>query len=74
MSRPDFPLDLGPDEAIVIIKRLKDGKTIPLADPFELGLVLVFEFAGGLGLLVRKLSPALKRGFFVAVKRGQKRK
>ena len=72
MSRPDFTLDLGPDEAILIIKRLKDGKTISLADPFELGLV--FEFAGGLGLLVRKLSPALKRGFFVAVKRDQKRK
>ena len=74
MSRPDFPLDLDPDGAIFNIKRLKDGKTIPPADPFVSGLVLVFELAGGLGLFLRKCSPAWKRGFFVAGKRGQKRK
>jgi len=66
MSRADFPLDLGLDGAIFNVKRLKNENAIPLAGSYELELVLVFELAGGLGLLVRKLGPARKRGFFVA--------
>jgi len=64
MSQAGFPLDLGLDGAIFNVKRLKNENAIPLAGSYE--LVLVFEFAGGLGLLVRKLGPARKRGFFVA--------
>ena len=62
----DFPLDLNTGGGIFNIKRSKDEGINLYADSFELGLVLVCGFAGGLGLLVRKLSPARKRGFFVA--------
>ena len=72
MSRADFPLDLDLEGAIFNNKRLKNENAIPLAGSCELGLV--FELSGGLSLFVWKLSPARKRGFFIAVKRGQKRK
>ena len=67
----DFPLDLNAGGGILNNKRSKDEETKPHADSFELGLV--FELAGGLGLWVCELSPARKRGFFVAGKRDQKR-
>lgn len=72
VSRADFVLDLAFGGAIFKDKRLKNENAIPLAGLFELELVLVFEFAGGLGLFVRTLSPAPKRGFFVAEKRSRK--
>jgi len=68
MNRVDFPLDLALDGIILNGKRLKNENAIPLSGSFELGLVLVFELAGGLALFVRKLGPAQKRGFFVAGK------
>jgi len=61
----DFPLDLNTGGGILNTKRSKDEGINPFAGSFELGLVLVFELAGGLGLFSFKLSPARQRGFFV---------
>ncbi len=70
----DFLLDLVQDGAIFKDKRIKNENAVPFAGSPGLGLVLVCELAGGLGFFLRKCSPARKRGFFVAGKRGQKRK
>ena len=74
MSRTDFPLDLALDRAILNSKRLKNENAIPFAGLWNLGLVLVFELAGGLALFVRKLGPARRRGFFIGEKQGLERK
>lgn len=64
MSQTDFLLDLTGVGAILNDKRLKNEKIVPFA--YSCSLELVFEFAGGIALFVRKLGPARKRGFFVA--------
>ena len=69
MSQIDILLDLTGVEAILNDKRLKNENAILLVSSFVLGLVLVFELAGGIALFVRKLGPARKRGFFVTGKR-----
>ena len=72
MSQIDILLDLVLDGAILNGKRLKNENAILLVSSFELGLVLAFEFAGGIALFVCKLGPARKRGFFVAEKRDRR--
>jgi|GEM_PF-4372789 len=69
MSQIDILLDLTGVGAILNGKRLKNENAILLVSSVELGLVLVFEFAGGIALFVCKLGPARKRGFFIAGKR-----
>lgn len=60
----DFPLDLSTGGGILNSRRSKNEGINPLADSFELGLVLAVLLAGGLGLFSFKLSPP-SAGFFV---------